>query len=275
MPHAGAVSHPSVAAAPFQQTVRLGELKQGDGPALRARLLPGEIVPMIVEGWVGRPSHSAPGSWGVEWGEAALPHNADFCRKRTHRRSLFSLEAGKADATDETLLDIGELYSSDGFAYVGAQVATAQHCAGRTSFFQSPENRRSADFDMVRRLSELIEQAQGPGQFDFRIVCDQKEPAVSCADKPRDAFAGLDVSRIYSIDYPMAYRTISETRAASGRMVRLRQATGPENNRWDTPTFRIAGTDPSASPRLVWQATLAVTPQGGTEVRLGNYFVIR
>lgn len=265
-----AIGCPSIA-APFQETVTLGELRGGDSPELRAQLLPPDVVPLIVEGWVGRPFHAAPGSWGGVWREAATPYGADFCRRRSHRRHLFSLEAGKTTATDATVLDTGTLTSSDDFAFVPSRKATTDRCGERTVYFNSPDDRRATDFDTVRRLAELVGQAGRPEALNFRITCDQKEPVVPCAADARAAFAALDVGRIYSIKYPMAYQTVFEERAASGRMIRLRSATGPENGKWETPTLRMAGADPSASPGLVWQVTLAKTPLGQTEIRLHNY----
>lgn len=266
-----AIGCPSIAAAPFQETVALRELRGGDSPELRAQLLPPGVVPLIVEGTVARTSHGAPGSWSGDWKEAAQPYGHDSCRRRTHRRGFFDLEAGKPGATDTIRVDAGRLHSVDGFALTYPHKATRQSCGEQTMFFRSSEARRAIDFDMVRQLGRLLDAARADATIDFRIICEANPVIADCGAEPRHAFAALDIRRLYSIEYPMAYKTISESRHPSGRTTRVRQAIGPKHGQWQTPTFRLAS---PRRERQIWVVTLGQNAEGQTEIAMRSDFII-
>lgn len=262
---------PSATAAQTRESVTLGELRGGDAPELRARLLPASVVPLIVEGTVERTPHGAPGSWSGYWKEAAQPYGTDLCRRRTHYRSFFNLEAGKPGATNATQVEARRLYSLDGFALIRPHTATKERCEGQTIFFQSPETRLSVDFDMARKLARLIDAARANGPIDFQITCTSDPLVAKCSDQPRRDFAALDITSLSNIDYPMANKTISEDRAASGRTTRIRQATGPEGGKWQKPTFHFAG---RSHERQIWVVTLDEGTDGQVEVKMRSDFVI-
>ncbi|WP_236547723.1 hypothetical protein [Sphingomonas sp. AX6] len=228
-------------------------------------------MPLIVEGAVARTPHGAPGSWSGYWKEAAQPYAVDLCRRRTHHRSFFNIEAGKPGATDAMPVDARRLHSVDGFALTHPHEATRQRCDGQKMFFQSSEARRAVDFDVARELARLIDAASADAPIDFRITCASDPLIADCSKEPRRFFAELDIAQLSAIDYPMAYRTISEDRQANGRTTRIRQATGPKDGEWQSPTFRLASAD---RERQIWVVTLGENTAGKTEITMRSDFVI-
>lgn len=265
------VCYPLVTAAQAQESAALGELRGGDTPELRARLLPATVVPLIVEGSVEQTPHGAPGAWSGYWKEAAQPYGTDLCRRRTHYRSFFNLEAGKPGASDAMQVEASHLYSLDSFALIHPRTATKERCGGQTIFFQSPETRLSVDFDMARKLARLIDAARANGPIDFQISCTSDPLVAKCSDQPRRDFAALDITSLSNIDYPMAYKTISEDRLPSGGTTRIRQAMGPIDGKWQKPTFRFAS---RRHERQVWVVTLDEGTDGQIEIKMRSDFVI-